>query len=167
MYEAICTLERPPARKFICIKYWLFGKPQTLRLNNAEKTQCLRGKEFSSSTCCTIPPTSPPTASPVSPSNNQGRKNGENVFVVGVEMAGCVGGKETGCQLQGGKITFLLIMLQVTLSGKLAECRLCALGIQKTDEQKGASRHHIRQPNSSSEMTNHRLSFTVACRYRH
>lgn len=99
-------LERPPVRKFISIKYWLFGKPQTLRLNNAEKTQCLRGKKFSSSTCCTIPPTSPPTASPVSPSNNQGHKNGENVFVVGVEMAGCVGIKETGCQLQGGKNHF-------------------------------------------------------------
>ena len=89
----------------------MFGKPQTLRQKNAEERQCLCGKKFISSACCTMPPTFPPTASPVSQwalPITKDIRTGESVSVVGVEMAGWVGGKETGCQLQK-KNTFLLI----------------------------------------------------------
>lgn len=57
-------LEKSKLRKFICIRYWIWGNSQAQ--NDTEERQCLCGKKCISSTCCAITPTMPPTAFPVS-----------------------------------------------------------------------------------------------------
>lgn len=167
-------LEKSKLRKSICIKYWIFGKSQLLRQNNTEESQCLCGKKFIS-TCCTITPTFPPTTSPVSQwvlPLTKDIRTGESVY----------GRREWRRQSESrwqrnwlsasekDNKPFLLIMLQVTLSGKLAKgAEYVHLGFRKwwaarsQDHSDNQISLRLRTTGGVFQMP----AGTGICRYRH